>query len=100
VAREQRKLAAIIAADVVGYSRLMGRDESGSLVHLREHGGGVWSQHSRDTAAGAGEVCVAPRKMPRRSRVPSQSCFHFLLRRLILRLGTMPHLLSFFQLPD
>jgi class 3 adenylate cyclase len=27
VAREQRKLAAILAADVVGYSRLMGRDE-------------------------------------------------------------------------
>ena len=28
VAREQRQLAAILAADVVGYSRLMGRDES------------------------------------------------------------------------
>ena len=28
MAREQRKLAAILAADVVGYSRLMGRDES------------------------------------------------------------------------
>jgi hypothetical protein len=27
VAREQRKLAAILAADVVGFSRLMGRDE-------------------------------------------------------------------------
>ncbi|MCW5746333.1 MAG: adenylate/guanylate cyclase domain-containing protein [Alphaproteobacteria bacterium] len=35
--REQRKLAAIIAADVVGYSRLMGRDESGTLARLREH---------------------------------------------------------------
>jgi class 3 adenylate cyclase len=30
VAREQRKLAPILAADVVGYSRLMGRDESGT----------------------------------------------------------------------
>ena len=30
MAREQRKLAAILAADVVGYSRLMGRDESGT----------------------------------------------------------------------
>ena len=29
MAREQRKLAAILAADVVGYSRLMGRDEAG-----------------------------------------------------------------------
>jgi adenylate cyclase len=34
VAREQRKLAAILAADVVGYSRLMGRDESGTLARL------------------------------------------------------------------
>jgi len=37
VAREQRKLAAIVAADVVGYSRLMGRDESSTLACLREH---------------------------------------------------------------
>jgi adenylate cyclase len=37
VAREQRRLAAIVAADVVGYSRLMGRDESGTLARLREH---------------------------------------------------------------
>ena len=27
LAREQRKLAAIVAADVVGYSRLMGRGD-------------------------------------------------------------------------
>jgi hypothetical protein len=37
MAREQRKLAAILTADVVGYSRLMGRDESGTLARLREH---------------------------------------------------------------
>src|SRR6267378_3506712 len=37
LAREQRRLAAIIAADVVSYSRLMGRDESGTLARLREH---------------------------------------------------------------
>src|SRR5262245_18182418 len=37
LAREQRKLAAIVAADVVGYSRLMERDESGTLTRLREH---------------------------------------------------------------
>jgi TolB-like protein/class 3 adenylate cyclase len=36
LAREQRKLAAIVAADVVGYSRLMGRDESGTLARLRK----------------------------------------------------------------
>jgi adenylate cyclase len=35
--REQRRLAAILAGDVVGYSRLMGRDESGTLARLRAH---------------------------------------------------------------
>jgi class 3 adenylate cyclase len=35
VAREQRKLAAILAANVVGYSRLMERDDSGTLARLR-----------------------------------------------------------------
>jgi adenylate cyclase len=34
---EQRKLAAVLAADVVGYSRLMGRDEAGTLARLKEH---------------------------------------------------------------
>jgi adenylate cyclase len=32
-----RKLAAILAADVVGYSRLMGADEEGTLTRLRSH---------------------------------------------------------------
>ncbi len=31
----QRRLAAIVAADVVGYSRLMGEDEAGTLTALR-----------------------------------------------------------------
>ena len=35
--RVVRRLAAILAADVVGYSRLMGRDENGTLARLREH---------------------------------------------------------------
>jgi len=33
--REQRRLAAIVAADLVGYSRLMGRDEGGTVARLR-----------------------------------------------------------------
>jgi len=37
VAREQRKLAAILFADAVGSSRLMGRDESGTVARLLEH---------------------------------------------------------------
>jgi TolB-like protein/class 3 adenylate cyclase/tetratricopeptide (TPR) repeat protein len=32
---EQRRLAAIVSADVAGYSRLMGRDESGTLMALK-----------------------------------------------------------------
>ncbi|MBN9086699.1 MAG: tetratricopeptide repeat protein [Reyranella sp.] len=34
MAREQRRLVAIVAADVVGYSRLMGRDEAGTVARL------------------------------------------------------------------
>jgi class 3 adenylate cyclase len=35
--RTQRKLVAILAADVVGYSRLMGDDEAGTLAALKAH---------------------------------------------------------------
>jgi adenylate cyclase len=35
--RVQRRLAAILAADVVGYSRLMGEDETGTLNALNMH---------------------------------------------------------------
>ena len=34
---EQRRLAAIVSADVAGYSRLTGRDESGTLARLRKN---------------------------------------------------------------
>ena len=33
--RLQRRLAAVLAADVVGYSRLMGIDETGTLARLQ-----------------------------------------------------------------
>jgi adenylate cyclase len=35
--RVERRLAAILAADVAGYSRLMGADEEGTLVRLKAH---------------------------------------------------------------
>src|ERR1700756_338362 len=35
--RVERKLAAIVAADVAGYSRLMGADEVGTLQALKAH---------------------------------------------------------------
>src|SRR5215471_1646413 len=33
----ERRLAAILAADMAGYSRLMGEDEAGTVQALREH---------------------------------------------------------------
>ena len=35
--RMERRLAAILAADVAGYSRLMGADEEGTLAQLKSH---------------------------------------------------------------
>ena len=39
----QRKLAAIVSADVVGYSRLMGADEAGTLAAMRAHRKELWN---------------------------------------------------------
>ncbi len=33
----ERRLAAIMSADVVGYTRLMGADEKGTLARLQTH---------------------------------------------------------------
>ena len=35
--RVERRLAAVLAADVAGYSRLMGADEVGTLQALKNH---------------------------------------------------------------
>ena len=35
--RVERRLAAILAADVVGYARLMERDEAGTVARLKAH---------------------------------------------------------------
>src|SRR5215470_13812084 len=35
--RVERRLAAILAADITGYSRLMGADEEGTLARLKAH---------------------------------------------------------------
>jgi adenylate cyclase len=39
----ERKLAAILAADVVGYSRLMEEDEAGTLAALKAHRRDLWT---------------------------------------------------------
>jgi adenylate cyclase len=45
--RVQRRLAAILAADIVGYSRLMGADEAGTLAALR----GIWAERFNPAVA-------------------------------------------------
>jgi hypothetical protein len=57
--RLQRRLAAILSADVVGYSRLMGIDEAGTLARLKAMRRRPWSLSSwkagrrKSTAPGA-----------------------------------------------
>src|SRR5262247_825899 len=41
--RAQRRLAAILAADVVGYSRLIEQDEAGTLAALKQRRQGILS---------------------------------------------------------
>jgi len=48
--RPQRRLAAILAADVVGFSRLPGADEAGTLAGLRD----VWTARFNPAVAGRG----------------------------------------------
>ena len=38
----ERRLVAILAADVVGYSRLMNSDEAGTLAALKSHRRDIW----------------------------------------------------------
>ena len=46
--RVERKLAAILAADVVGYSRLMGADEEGTLKRLKSLRSAVFDPKIRE----------------------------------------------------
>ena len=60
--RVQRRLATILAADVVGYSRLMGRDEEATLATLksyREAIDGLVTGHDGRIFGGAGDSVIA-----------------------------------------
>ncbi len=39
----ERRLAAIVSTDIVGYSRLMGADEAGTLAPMKAHRAELWS---------------------------------------------------------
>jgi class 3 adenylate cyclase/pimeloyl-ACP methyl ester carboxylesterase len=62
-ARVERHLAAILAADVAGYSRLMGTDEEGTLAQLKAHRSKLWNpaikRHRGHIANTAGDSIVA-----------------------------------------
>ena len=73
-ARVQRRLAAILAADVAGYSRLMGADEEGTLAALkairRELGDPKIAQHHRPLVMTTGQREPLG---PKRSNVKSKA---------------------------
>ena len=58
--RMDRRLAAILAADVVGYSRLMEADEAGTARLLREHRTAADPLVAEEYAAAA----TVPRRRP------------------------------------
>jgi class 3 adenylate cyclase len=66
LAREQRRLAVILAADLVGFSRLMGRDESGTLARLKEHRSALIdpkiAEHRRRSVKTTGDGMLLPGK--------------------------------------
>jgi hypothetical protein len=64
-----RRLAAILAADVAGYSRLMGADEEGTLARLKALRRGLVDpeRRSRNTLAGCCGLCIDPGAMISRS---------------------------------
>jgi hypothetical protein len=65
-----RRVAAILAADIVGYSRLMGLDEAGTAQAVREHRAAADPLIARPTYVGA--VLPQPRGRRPRPRRPAQ----------------------------
>jgi adenylate cyclase len=57
--RARRRLAAIVSTDVVGYSRLMGADEAGTLARMKAHRVELWNpeieQHGGRIVGTAGD---------------------------------------------
>jgi class 3 adenylate cyclase len=80
--RIERRLAAILAADVAGYSRLMGADESGTGHPVRTTGDGFLVEFSgavdapccaTETRAGRAEVQCSRGKRARHTAMPTGS---------------------------
>lgn len=97
--RVQRRLAAILAADIAGYSRLMGRDEAGTARQLRDHlaavhavierhngrivktmGDGLLIEFPSAVAAVEGAITLQRRMERRNAKQPTD-------RRMLFRIG-------------
>jgi hypothetical protein len=65
---DRRKLIAVVYADMVGYSRLLGMDDAGPLERLRTLTGGDYLLIAFDSVEGAVRYAV-----PVQQRIPIQS---------------------------
>ena len=65
---DRRKLIAVVYADMVGYSRLIGWDDAGTLERLRTLTGGDYLLIAFDSVEGAVRYAV-----PVQQRIPIQS---------------------------
>src|SRR5687768_822717 len=86
--RLQRRMAAILAADVVGYSRLMGKDEERTLATLkayRELIDGLIARHGGCVFGSAGDSVIffflMIRRPPRSTLFPYTTLFRSRSRR-------------------
>jgi adenylate cyclase len=85
----QRRLAAILNADAVGYSRLMARDEQGTLETLKAHlnlMGGLVRQHGGHVVDAVGDNLLA--EFP--SAVDAVACAVEVQRQLATRNAELP----------
>ena len=64
---ETRRLATIMASDVVGYTSLMGTDEAGTVSTLRKVRRALWGPKVEGTAAGS---TLCPGGKPAKVRGP------------------------------
>ncbi len=86
----QRKLAAIVSADVVGYSRLLGADEAGTLAAMRAHRAELWNpvieQHGGRVVGTAGDSLLVEYA----SAVAAVESSVVLQRKMLERNGDLP----------
>ena len=75
--RVQRRMAAILAADVAGYSRLMGKDEENTLATLKTYRSIIDSLIANHTGRSSGAQAIvllrSSRARLRRSAAPPKS---------------------------